>query len=264
MYPIHDPLLDRQSESICTLCQKPASPKSPLYHVPCNCPAQVQPLIHQSCASAAGALQSSRCEACAVFFNKVIRTRTLSRNFWKEVILGTFAGFVEPFIFFIYIVLGMKLLDYCRINVGSEFFLGLRFWIVPLVSFPVWTLQRILLSRYRVAWLRSSRPWSCIAFRTIIGLVVFNAEVTLFPGEDARKFQWKRLAASLLCDVLGVAIFIAINVRLAPLWSLPFAPLLILLISLAMSVCYATMFRKSVTEVLLGPVREKSSPEHVC
>ena len=224
----------------CIVCHEQATPGAPLFRLVCECTeTHSAPLVHARCAE-----QESRvCDKCGKSF-----ARSATNLYWQHVLLGSVAGFLEPLIVFL-VLLALSYLRGVRLAPEEiqEIVADLQFWVTPILAFPIWAMQRVILGRTR--WLKPAKPWSCCAVRTIVGLVFVNARCDARPGPVdptaiGARVSWARLPAAVLCDLFIALAVVWANYYLAPIQRVYLAPLWVACIAFLYSMIYAKLFRK--------------------
>lgn len=202
-----------------------------------------------------------RCRMCSVKFDRV-RAKSSMVLFWRDVLYGTTAGFVQPFIVMVYIASFFAIISiYDRSEGGDSFLDGVRFWVVPAVAFLVWSTQRLLAEHvvpWQQRWLRFAKPWSCIAPRTVLPIVVgvqYNSRGPVVSDIPPFSASWDRLCMALCCDVAITFGTLWTNYRFAPIPTVSYSPFVVLLLSFVLAVVYAKVFRKFSSSISLGEKR---------
>jgi hypothetical protein len=202
---------------------------------------------------------------CGVQFDRV-RAKSSAMLFWRDVLYGTTAGFAQPFIVLVHIVIFLAISIVHQRHedgdISSSFLEYIHFWVVPVVAFLVWSTQRLLVEHVvpwrQQHWLRFAKPWSCIAPRTVFPIAIgvqYNSPGPVASSIPPMTVSWGRLCMALCCDVAITFGTLWTNYHFAPIHAVPYSPFVVLLLSFALALVYAKVFRKFSNSIVLGEPR---------
>lgn len=253
----------------CFLCSRHGTSDAPLYSVICNCPPESRRSLHRTCASRIEEKHRDgdiRCRVCLVGF-ELAPGKPSSLLFWQDVLRGTTAGFVQPFVVLVFIAVFVALSDMRQNYEDAHSFLEyIHFWVVPAVAFAVWTAQRIVMEYilpWRPWWLRFAKPWSCLAIRIILPVAAgtqyySRTAVGSTHGFTPFSANWSRFIMAICCDIAITIGTMWVNYHFAPISSVSYSPFVVLFISFILAVVYAKAFRRLATSIRLGEQRPET------